>query len=68
MYDSPSLLSEMPGLEDDVMLRTPADAAPYTMLMAATSLSACKNVPPIFGIRLAMYAAISVCGVIGYPK
>ena len=29
----------------------PAAAAPITMLMAAISDSACKKVPPIFGIR-----------------
>ena len=50
----PSPLSEMPGDEDDVMTRAPAAAAPYTMLMAAISLSACKNVPPTLGMRLDM--------------
>ena len=50
------------------MTRAPAAAAPYTMLMAAISLSACKNVPPTFSMRLDMYAASSVCGVMGYPK
>ena len=38
------------------------------MLIAAISDSACKYVPPILGILFAIYAAISVCGVIGYPK
>ena len=55
----------MPGLELDVIARLPVEAAPYTMLMAAISLSAWRNVPPIFGMRLDMYAAISVCGVMG---
>src|SRR5699024_6833178 len=64
----PSPLSEMPGDEDDVMARAPAAAAPYTMLIAATSLSACRYVPPTLGMRLDMYAASSVCGVMGYPK
>jgi len=50
------------------MTLNPALETPYTMLIAAISLSACKNVPPILGIRFAIYAAISVCGVIGYPK
>ena len=36
------------------MTRAPAAAAPNTMLMAATSLSACRNVPPTFGRRAAM--------------
>ena len=38
------------------------------MLIAAISLSACRYVPPIFGMRFDMYAASSVCGVMGYPK
>ena len=44
----------MPGDEDDVMTRAPAAEAPYTMLMAAISLSACRNVPPTLGMRLDM--------------
>ena len=40
-------------------------AAPYTMLIAATSLSACRKQPPISGIRADMYSGISVCGVMG---
>ena len=34
-------------------------------LIAAISLSAWRNVPPILGMRFDMYAAISVCGVMG---
>ena len=47
------------------MQRTPELAQPYTMLIAAISLSACRKTPPTFGILFAMYAEISVCGVIG---
>ncbi len=36
------------------MTRAPAAAAPYTMLMAAISLSACRNIPPTLGMRLDM--------------
>ena len=50
----PSHLSAIPGLEDEVIARLPVAATPYTMLMAAISLSACKNVPPIFGIFFAI--------------
>ena len=32
------------------MTRSPVAAAPYTILMAATSLSACRKHPPISGI------------------
>jgi hypothetical protein len=64
----PSVLSEIPGELELVIVLTPADAAPYTMLIAAISDSACKNVPPTFGSFFAKYAATSVCGVIGYPK
>ena len=37
-----------------IMARTPAAAAPSTILTAAISDSACKYVPPIFGIRFAI--------------
>ena len=47
-------LRESPGGEDDVMARAPAAAAPYPMLMAATSLSACRYTPPSCGMRLDM--------------
>ena len=54
MYEMPSVLRLMPGEELDVITRTPAAAAPSTMLIAATSLSACKKTPPSLGIRLLM--------------
>ena len=54
MYEMPSPFRETPGLEDDVMARAPAADAPYTMLMAAISLSACRYVPPTLGMRFAM--------------
>ena len=37
---------EIPGLEEDVITRLPVAATPITMLIAAISLSACKNTPP----------------------
>ncbi len=53
-YEMPSILRLIPGEEEEVMARAPAAAAPKTMLMAATSLSACRKVPPTFGRRAAM--------------
>ncbi len=44
----------MPGEEEEVMARAPAAAAPITMLIEATSLSACRNTPPSSGRRRAM--------------
>ena len=64
----PSLFKEIPGLLLLVIALTPQDAAPITIFIAAISDSACKNVPPIFGMRFAIYAATSVWGVMGYPK
>src|SRR5690606_37272277 len=64
----PSIIRLTPGLDDDVMTRTPAVAAPYTMLIAATSLSACTNARPSSGMRFAMCSSASVWGVMGYPK
>ena len=61
----PSCFREMPGLEEDVMTRAPVPAAPYTMLIAASSLSACRKHPPTSGIRADMYSGISVWGVMG---
>jgi hypothetical protein len=40
MYEIPSIISEMPGEDDDVKTRSPLPAAPYSMFEAATSLSA----------------------------
>ena len=61
----PSCFRLMPGLEDDVIARAPAAAAPKTMLIAATSLSACRKQPSTLGMRRAMYSGISFCGVMG---
>ena len=47
------------------MTRAPVPAAPYTMLIAATSLSAWRKQPPTSGMRADIYSGISVCGVIG---
>lgn len=60
-----SLLSEMPQLEELVMLRTPAAAAPKAMLAEATSLSPWMNTPPTWGMRRAKYSGTSFCGVMG---
>ena len=59
MYDMPSCLRLIPGLDEDVITRAPAPAAPYTIFIAATSLSACRNVPPTLGSRADMYSGIS---------
>jgi hypothetical protein len=61
----PSCFKLMPGLEDDVMARAPAAAAPKTILMAASSDSDWMKTPPVSSMRLAMYAVSSFCGVIG---
>ena len=61
----PSAFRETPGEEEDVMARTPVEAAPSTMLTAAISDSACKKTPPDFSMSFAIYADSSVCGVIG---
>ena len=55
----------MPGLDELVIERTPEPAAPYTILMAAISLSACTNTPPISGILTDIYSGTSFCGVMG---
>ena len=39
MYDKPSCINEIPGLDEEDMARAPAHAAPYTILIAASSLS-----------------------------
>ena len=55
----------MPGPEEPVMALTPLVAAPYTMLMDATSLSPWMNTPPTSGRRAERYSGISLCGVMG---
>ena len=61
----PSCLREIPGLEELVITLAPLPAAPYTILIAETSLSACKKQPPTWGMRRLMYSGIWFCGVIG---
>ena len=68
MYESPSSIRLKPGDEVKVVARRPAAPAPYSMLMAATSLTACTNSPWRRGSRRAISSAPSVDGVIGYPK
>ena len=55
----------MPGPLEAVMARTPADAPPYSMLIAATSLSACTYTPPVLGMNSAAASVISLAGVMG---
>ena len=62
---TPSLIRLMPQEEELVMARVPVPAAPYTILMDATSLSPCTKLPPTSGSRRARYSGISFCGVIG---
>jgi fructose/tagatose bisphosphate aldolase len=59
-----------PGLEDEVIEYFPHAAPPYTMFIAATSLSACNTtIPVVFhGASAIKVSIISDCGVIGYPK
>ena len=61
----PSLIRLMPQEEELVMARVPVPAAPYTILMDATSLSPCTKLPPTSGSRRARYSGISFCGVMG---
>ena len=65
MYVIPSCFRLMPGEEEEVMARMPAPAAPYTMLMAATSDSDCRNTPPALGRWADIYSGTSLWGVMG---
>ena len=65
MYDMPSIMRDTPGLDEDDITRAPVQAAPYTMLIAATSLSACRKTRPSSGMRRERYSSNSVCGVMG---
>ena len=62
---TPSLMRLMPQELELVMARVPVPAAPYTMLMDATSLSPCTKLPPTSGSRRARYSGISFWGVMG---
>ena len=56
----------MPGLEELIIVRAPAPAAPKTMLIAAISLSAWSTtVPGCSRECSARYSSTSDCGVIG---
>ena len=57
----------MPGLEEEVITFLPQDAPPYTILIAATSLSACNTTIPVssHGLRNMSVSMTSDCGVIG---
>jgi len=65
MYESPSCIREIPGPEEEVITRFPEAAVPRIMLIVATSLSACRNVPSRAGRCAAMYSGMSFWGVIG---
>ena len=58
-------MREIPGPEEEVITRFPEAEVPSMMLIVATSLSACRNVPPRAGRCAAMYSGMSFCGVIG---
>jgi len=60
-----SCIRLMPCPVDAIMARTPQPAAPHTMLIASSSLSAFMHTPPTCGRRCDMYSRISVEGVIG---
>ena len=70
MYERPSCFKLKPGLDEDVIAAIPQAAAPYTILIAATSLSACNTTIPVLSIGFCSmkYSITSDCGVIGYPK
>ena len=57
----------MPGLEEEVITFLPAPAPPYSMLMAATSLSAWNTTMPVRsqGLAAVRYSITSLCGVMG---
>ena len=61
----PSCFRLMPGLDDEVMTRTPVAAPPTTMLMAAVSLSDWTKTPPARRRFAAMYSPSSFWGVMG---
>src|ERR1017187_3692330 len=64
----PSCIRLMPGPLEAVMQRTPAAAPPYSILMAATSLSACTNTPPARRRESDAASAISLAGGAGDPE
>ena len=57
----------MPGLDEEVMTRLPQAAPPYTILIAAVSLSACRTTIPVVsqGLISVSVSNISDCGVMG---
>ena len=63
--EMPSCFREMPGPDEAVSARTPQAAAPMTILMPASSLSAWTKAPPTSSIRQDRYSMISLEGVMG---
>ena len=55
----------MPGPDEAVSARTPQAAAPMTILMPASSLSAWTKAPPTSSMRQDRYSMISLEGVMG---
>ena len=62
---TPSCMSARPGPEVPVMERTPVSAAPIAMLMAASSSSAWRAMPPNCGSHFCSQSRMSVAGVMG---
>ena len=60
IYDKPSCIRLTPGLELEVIVRLPVQAAPYTILMAPSSLSACTKARLSSGMRADKYSSNSV--------
>jgi butyrate kinase len=54
----PAFIADPPVVDEFCPL-APAHAAPYTMLLPATSLSAWRKTPPTSGMRFDMYSGIS---------
>jgi hypothetical protein len=65
LLNTPSCIRLMPGPEDAVMALTPAEAAPKTIWMAPSSLSAGMKTPPDNGKSRDAVSAISLAGVMG---
>ena len=67
MYEIPSWKRDIPGLEEEVITLRPAEAAPNTMFIAASSLSAWRTTMPVrsSGFSSIRYSSTSDCGVIG---
>jgi hypothetical protein len=61
----PSSIKARPGPEVAVMAGTPPKEAPITMLIDASSSSACSSCPPSFSSLGDSHSSRSLAGVIG---